>query len=76
MAMNPMDILSLKKDFDTFQYNHPKFIQFCQYVGMQGIHEGTVLECTVKTPDGQTMTSNIKITQDDLDLIEKLKGMR
>jgi len=76
MAMNPMEILALKKDFDTFQQNHPKFIQFCQYVGMQGIQEGTILECTVKTPEGQEMQANIKITQDDLDLINKLKGMR
>lgn len=74
--MNPMDILSLKNDFQKFQGNHPKFIQFCKAVAQNGISEGTLLECTVKTPEGQTMQANIKITMDDLELIEKIKRMR
>ncbi len=74
--MNPMDILTLKNDFAKFGANHPKFIQFCQVVAQSGIEEGTIFECTVRKPDGQAMQANIKITQDDLDLIEKLKGLR
>ncbi len=76
MNLNPMAILGLKNDFDRFQNNHPKFIQFVKALTRTGIQEGTVMECKVITADGQEFQTNIRITADDLELIEKLKNLR
>ena len=71
--MNPMALLTLKSAFDKFQNNHPRFIQFLQTVTQIGIKEGTILECKVITPEGKELQANIKITQEDLELFEKIK---
>ena len=73
--MNPMALLALKSSFEKFERNHPKFIQFAQHMMQQGIHEGTVLECKVITPEGKEIQANLKITQDDLELLNKLKEL-
>lgn len=73
--MNPMALLTIKPALDKFQSNHPKFIQFIKAMTQTGIKEGTVLECKVITPEGKEIQANLKISQDDLDLIEKLKEL-
>lgn len=73
--MNPMALLTLKSSFDKFQKGHPKFIQFVQTIAGMGVKEGTVFECKVVMPDGKELMANLKITQEDLELFEKLKEM-
>ena len=75
MALNPMQLMGLRSDFEKFKNNHPKFIQFVQAIAQNGVKEGTVLECKVLTPEGQEIQANIKITQEDLALFQKLKEM-
>lgn len=76
MNINPMALLGLKNDFDKFKDNHPKFLQFVKAFTRAGIQEGTIMECKVITADGQELQANIKITADDLELLEKLKYLR
>ncbi len=73
--MNPMAFLTIKSSIDKFQENHPRFVQFIKAMSQSGMQEGTILECKVITPEGKEMATNLKITQDDLELIEKLKEM-
>lgn len=73
--MNPMTLLSLKSSLGKFQENHPRFVQFIKAMSDSGIQEGTILECKTITPEGKEMTTNIKITQDDLELLDKLKEL-
>lgn len=75
MAINPMQLIGLKNDVEKFKNNHPKFMQFIQAMTQSGLQEGTILECKVITPEGREMQANIKITQDDLELIQKIKNM-
>ncbi len=75
MALNPMQLIGLKNDFDKFKNNHPKFLQFVSAMAQSGLQEGTILECKVLTPEGREMQANIKITQDDLELLQKIKEM-
>ncbi len=75
MALNPMQLMGLKNDLEKFKDNHPKFVQFIQAMAQSGIQEGTILECKVISPEGQEIQANIKITQDDLALFQKLKEM-
>lgn len=37
---------------------------------------GTVLELTVKTPDGREMAANMKIMAEDLELLEQIAAMK
>ncbi len=76
MALNPMQLLGLKNDLEKFKNNHPRFIQFIQAIAQDGLKEGTILECKVITPEGREMQTNIKVTQEDLELFQKLKSMQ
>ena len=73
--MNPITLLTMKSALEKFQNNHPKFMQFLSVMMQTGLQEGTVLECKVITPEGKELLANIKITEDDLELIEKLKEL-
>lgn len=70
-----MALLGLKNDFDKFKKNHPKFIKFIKAFTQAGLQEGTIMECKVITPDGQELQANIKVTADDLELLEKVKNL-
>ena len=74
--MNPMELLKLKTHFETFKKNHPKFLQFINVVAAKGIPEGSVIEVTVETPDGEKYNANMRVLQSDLELIQKLKNIQ
>lgn len=74
--MNPLAMLSLKSALEKFQGNHPKFMQFITAMTQYGLEVGTILECKVTTPDGKELQANIKITEDDMELLEKIKELK
>ena len=47
MAMNPLALLKVKKSWETFCGNHPRFPAFLQAVQAAGIKEGYSYECFV-----------------------------
>lgn len=71
--MNPMKLLSLKTDWDTFNRTHPKFIPFIKAIGNEGFRVGTVLEVTVTTPEGQKYTTNLKVQESDMQFVDDIK---
>jgi len=73
MAINPMMMMQLKTSWDNFVQNHPKFPKFWKAAYHNGITEGTVIEFKVKAPDGKELMSNLKLTREDIELIEHLK---
>ena len=75
MAMNPMALLKMKKSWDTFTGNHPRFPAFLQAVQNTGIKEGTIIEVTITTPEGKSMTTNVRIQASDLQAFEDIKGL-
>ena len=74
--MNPMDILKFKGMWDEFTRRHPKFPLFLNALSQNGITEGTILEIQVKKPNGTELSSNLKITKEDMELFQKLREMR
>lgn len=70
--LNPAKLLKLKKSWDLFSSNHPKFPKFVQTVAKRAVAEGTLIEITVTTVDGETLNSNLKLTKSDEDLIVEL----
>lgn len=75
MAMNPMMIMQLKTSWDRFVQNHPKFPRFWRAAYRNGLAEGTVIEFKVTTPDGKEISSNLKLTGEDMELMGQLKEL-
>ena len=73
--INPTKIMQLKSAWETFNRNHPKYAPFLRAVGQNGAKEGCIYEITVTTPEGQSMTTNLKLKAEDIELIQNLKGM-
>lgn len=78
MGMNPtalFKIMELKRRFDK---NHPKFGAFFKAAGKDALVEGSIITVSVQAPGKNEMVTNLKVTQDDLELIEEIKniGMR
>ena len=67
-----MKIMAAKKQFTE---NHPKFSAFINAAFGSGIEAGTIIEITIQKPGQAPMTTNIRVQQSDLDLIEGLKGL-
>lgn len=67
-----MKMMSAKKKFEA---NHPKFVAFLGAMLKNGIEEGTIVEITVQKPGQEAVTSNLKILQSDLDLIQELREL-
>lgn len=73
--MNPASIMKIMSAKNAFTANHPKFAAFFNAAFQGGIEEGTVIEITVQKPGQKAMTSNIKLQQSDLELLQELKEL-
>lgn len=71
---NPNVIFKVKKSWEVFTQNHPKFQPFLQAAAPQ-IQAGTVIEVAITNPQGDKVTTNLKITESDMELFESLKGI-
>lgn len=76
MGLGLGDIWKIKAAWDKFTRNHPKFPAFLNAVQTKGVPEDTVLGLTVTYPDGQKLETNLKVTREDLDLIEELRKIK
>lgn len=71
--INPSNFFQMKTMWDRFAANHPKFPRFLQAAANSSIGEGTVIEVKIIKPDGDTVASNLKLTEDDMELFRQLK---
>lgn len=70
--INPAKLFKIKSYWDRFTQNHPKFPQFISAVQSTGIAEGTIIEVNITTPEGRTLSTNVKITESDKKMFEEL----
>ena len=70
--INPAKLLKLKGTWDKFVKNHPKFPQFMNAVKNTGLEEGSVIAITVTTAEGKELSTNIKVTQSDKEMLSDL----
>lgn len=75
MNINPMKLLQMKGAWDNFQKNHPKFPQFMKAVGKSALAEGTVMEVTVTTAEGKTLSTNLKLTAQDMEMFRQIQEL-
>lgn len=76
MGLGLGDMWKLKTMWDKFSRNHPKFPLFVNAVKQKGVPAGTVMGLSVVYPDGEKMETNLKITEEDLELFRELSQMK
>ena len=74
--INPATMAKMINAKNTFERNHPKFVQFIKVVLSRPVEEGTVFEITVTKPGEEPITTNFKVLQSDLDLMNSLKDLQ
>lgn len=72
MAIDPMQLLKFKGIWDGFTKRHPKFPAFLKAMTQGTITEGSVIEITVTTAEGKVISSNLKVTKEDMEMMEAL----
>lgn len=73
--VNPMTLMQIMNAKNKFTENHPKFVAFLNMAFSGEMEEGTILEITLKRPGEEPITSNLKITQSDMELFQELKEL-
>ena len=76
MSMNPMAFMQLSALWVKFTQRHPKFPPFLKAASQAAMQEGAILEIHVTTPDGKTIASNLKVTQEDLEMLQTIRQMQ
>lgn len=71
--INPMALMQMKGMLDKFKQNHPKVPMFLSDAA-RSMGEGSIIEISVTSPEGRKITTNMRVTQDDLELVEQLKA--
>ncbi len=72
--MNLMNLMQLKEAWSIFKDNHPKFPLFLKVASESALKEGSMIEIRVTSPEGKTLTTNMKLKASDLELIEQLRS--
>ncbi|MBR6071131.1 MAG: hypothetical protein IKP78_11130 [Ruminococcus sp.] len=72
--MNPLAMMKLKPLFETFCQDHPKFLMFLGAVG-GAVDKDSIIEMTLTNSQGQTMKTNIKINDNDIELFQELSKL-
>ncbi len=74
--MNPFDLLKKQKVWGDFSSRHVQFTQFINYISSHPIEEGDVISCAIdKADNGGKISSNFKVTKEDLELIKLVQSM-
>jgi hypothetical protein len=73
--MNPVALGKIKDQIVKFQYTHPKFVSFVRDTFSTGIPESSVIEISITKPGMEKVTTNIRVVQSDLELLENLKNI-
>ena len=72
--MNPMAVLKLKPLVEAFRTNHPKVPAFFT-AASSAVNVGSVVEVKVTTAEGKEIISNIKVTEQDVELFRELMAL-
>ncbi len=73
---NPADIMKLMGMKNKFESSPPKFVSFIKDVAARGISEGDILEVTITRADGEKTTANLRVTADDVEMVNEIKNLR
>ena len=73
--VNPAMLLKIKKAKDKFVSNHPKFPLFLNAVYRDSLIEDSIIEISVTRPDGEKISSNLKLKQSDIEMLRDFQEL-
>jgi len=65
-----------KKHVSNTQTNHPKFPSFLDAVSKRALCKDTIIEIKVTTPDGESLESNLRLKESDLEVLRQMQELR
>lgn len=76
MAINPKQLLQLGERWKILNEQHPRLIAFIRDVGRNSMKPGVILELKVIDTDGRTTVTNIRLTEEDVETVAILRGLK
>lgn len=76
MPINPLQILKLKDKLNGFRSRHKGFVSFIKAARRDGVPEGSIVDVKLSFPDGNTMTTNFRVTEEDLELMRMIIALK
>jgi len=73
--INPLKLLQLNNSWEQFKKRHPKLPAFISAVSQDSITEGSIVDITITNADGKVISSNLKLTAEDIQLIKDIKDI-
>lgn len=73
--MNPLAAVKVIPLVKRFSENHPKLKPFV-HTALAMVGEDSIIEIKIKNAEGRTIVTNMKITKEDIKLIEELNKLR
>ena len=70
--MGVFEMMQFNGKMNTFENQHPKVVAFFKENGHH-LQTGNIIEFKIKTPEGLERTTNLRLTQDDVEIINLLK---
>ena len=74
--INPMKFMQVKSMLATLKQNHPKFPSFLDAVSKRELCKDTIIEIKVTTPDGESLESNLRLKESDLEVLRQMQELR
>lgn len=71
--MNPLALVKIKPLLKTFKENHPKFLMFVRKT-LKEADEGSVVEVKITTSEGKEYFTNIKLSENDMELVKEMRN--
>ena len=72
MAFNPMALMKIRKMWERCNAAHPRVLPYVRALGDGYLQEGSVIEVNVTAPDGRSLKCNLKLTGEDLELMNEI----
>ncbi|MCC8051958.1 MAG: hypothetical protein LIO99_00775 [Clostridiales bacterium] len=72
MKMNPKILMQLKDMEERFKAGHPRLEPFFA-AATAVVDEGSVIEVTMTTSSGETLRTNMRVSAQDMEMIQTLK---
>lgn len=69
------EIITDKSLLGAIQGQAPKFPSFLNAVSKGAVTEGALIEMTITTADGKKYSSNLKLTPEDMQLVNDMKDL-
>lgn len=76
MGINPMTLMQLRSLWTGFTQRHPKFPPFLKAASQAAMQEGAIIEIQITKPDGTSIASNLKVTREDLEMLQTIQQLQ